>query len=139
MVLRDQRIDLRRSDARVPEEFLNDTHIRSTFEQVCRERMPQRMRCHSLVYPDRSGACHNDPTDRLPNQSSSRSEIEQERSAAPCGGHRRAPAGQICRHCFAPEPPERNLPFLAAFTKHTHSARFQIHIVHVEPDKLTHP
>lgn len=37
----DVSVDLRRSQIGVPEEFLNDSQIRTTFEQVGRERMAQ--------------------------------------------------------------------------------------------------
>ena len=42
------RIDLRRGDVRMTEHFLNGMDIRTVFQQMCRERMAQRMRCDCL-------------------------------------------------------------------------------------------
>ena len=41
----DVRVNLRRADARVAEQFLDHAQIRAVFQQMRRETMPQHMRC----------------------------------------------------------------------------------------------
>ena len=43
------RIKFGRSDVRVPQHLLNRPQVRSAFQQVRRERMPQHVRRHALV------------------------------------------------------------------------------------------
>ena len=52
-VARDVRVDFRRADVRVAEQFLNHAQIRAMFQQMRREAVPQHMRRH---VPLNSGA-----------------------------------------------------------------------------------
>jgi len=58
----DVRVNLRCADARVAEQFLDDTQIRPVLQQMCREAVPQHMRRHIALHP----CAANAPLDAQP-------------------------------------------------------------------------
>ena len=122
----------------MPEKLLHLTHGRTSFEQMRRKRVPQRMRGHPLAQlrslrgsPDR-GPC------ALPGQRASPG-VQEKRGGSPAScGERRAGAHPICVEGVHCERPDGNDPLFTSLAEQAHDRNVsaQIEVIGTERDGL---
>src|SRR5664280_2848951 len=128
------------ADARMSEQLLNDAQVRSSLQQVGRERMPERVRADPVPKTGAPGrrAKYLPPSPAIQPLAAhgEKDRPSAVRVPAPC----RKPAGPDVGD-VAPQPghrhlPDRHLALAIALAYHAHQTRVQRDVLQVQTDRL---
>ena len=130
---RDERVDLRRRDRRVPEQLLDDAHVGPAVEQVGGERVPQHVGADPAGSPARPAACCR-------TVHAVWREIRPPRVLTKTAGPRGASAGRPrtsqASRARARERADGHQPLLGPLAAEQDAAVGEVEVVDVEPDGL---
>jgi len=129
------RINLRRSNIRMPQQRLHTPQIRPMLHHVRRATMPKHMR--TRLTPPCRRAPHHLP-DPLPRQRIS-SHTQEQRPLNPCLNQPRPPHRQISFQRLNSRTPQRNDPFLISLPSNLRAPLVEMHILHPQRNNLPHP
>ena len=121
----DERVDLRRRDARMSEQLLHHPHVGPSLEKMRRERMTQGVQRHvplDTCDPRRASQHAIATLARQP----STALIQEERSPPEPGSEDRPGANEIGLDRVAAVPTDRYFTLLASLSENTHGSRFEI-------------
>ena len=128
------RVDLRRADVAVAQEFLDDAQVRPAADQVSGEAMPQRVRRDVLQQPARPPVLFHqhpepDPLHRLAG-------AREEQQLARLALQLRPALEQVALDRLLRRPAQRHDPLLHPLAQHAHAADLQIQVAQLQLAQL---
>jgi len=133
--IRDVGVALRRPEIRMPEHLLHGAQVRSSLEEMCRERMAQEVRMDaSGLEAGTVGELAQDE-ERAGARERSASRVQEELRPI-AAVEVRPPEGEIAAHCLCRGTPEWDEPLLSALSEHAHHALLERDAVLLQPDRL---
>src|SRR5581483_9323577 len=137
MIARNVRVDLGRRDVGVAEHGLDRPQIRAVFQEMRRERMPQRVRRHALLDARREPMLPESFPETLPRHRLTGARHEAV-LALPPAQKLRPYFRQIAKKRFTGLASERHLADLGAFALHDQVISVEVHLMHEQQDQLRH-
>src|SRR5919198_641089 len=135
VLLRHQRVDLRRCHAGMSQKLLNHAHVRPALEEVRRERMPERVRAHAFVDGGSGHVALQDLGAALTGQPSA-ARVQEEGAARGARRERGPSPGHVPRQRPSGVLPQGHQALLAPLSQDADALLVEVDVVHVQADEL---